>query len=50
MDNSEEHSQDRKESAPENRRQGPALPVRQVPQEKSETCQEPRPLVLPLTA
>src|SRR5207247_111672 len=43
----EEHSQDRKESPPENRRQGQALPVRQVPQEKPETYQDPRPLVLP---
>jgi hypothetical protein len=43
----EEHSQDRKESAPQNCRSRQTLPMRPVPQKKPETCQEPRSLVLP---
>jgi hypothetical protein len=43
----EEHSQDRKENAPENRREGQTLALRQVPKKKSETCQSFRPVVLP---
>jgi hypothetical protein len=42
-----EHSQDRKEGAPENCRERQTLPVRQVPQEKRKTCQITSPLVLP---
>ena len=42
----EVHSQDGKESSSENRRQRQALPMRQVPQEKSKTSQNTRPVVL----
>jgi hypothetical protein len=42
----EELSQDRKKGAPENRREGQTLPLRQVPQKKPETCQDTRTLVL----
>jgi hypothetical protein len=43
----EEHSQDRQEVTPEDRREGQTLPLRQVPEEKPETCNNSRPLVLP---
>jgi hypothetical protein len=39
--------QDWQKSAAENRRQRQALPLRQMPQEKPEICQNPSPLVLP---
>jgi hypothetical protein len=43
----EEHSQDRKAGASEDRSEGQTLPLRQVPQTKPETCNNARPLVLP---
>ena len=42
----EELSQDRKKGAPENCREGQTLLLRQVPQKKPETCQDPGPVVL----
>ena len=42
----EEHSQDRQENLTENRRERQTLPLRQVPQEKPETCKNTCPLVL----
>ena len=47
MTHVEEHSQDWKEVAPENRRERQTLPLRQVPQTKPETRKDSRPLVLP---
>ena len=46
-DGEEELSQDRQENTPENRREGQTLPLRHVPQEKSEAGESPSPLVLP---
>jgi len=43
----DEHSQDRKESTPENCHQGQTLPLRQMPQTKSEACENACSLVLP---
>ena len=43
----EEHLQERKANPTENRREGQTLPLRQVPQTKPETCENPSPLVLP---
>jgi hypothetical protein len=43
----EDLSQDRKKGAPENRRERQTLSLRQVSQEKSETCQDGCALVLP---
>ena len=47
MDDGEELSQDWKADAPEDRREGQAIPLRHVPQAKPETCKNSRPLVLP---
>jgi len=47
MDNGEELFQDREEDTPKNRREGQALPLRQVPQAQPEACQDAGPLVLP---
>ena len=47
MNNGEEHSQDRQEVTAQNRREGQAIPLRQVPQAKPETRQDTGTLVLP---
>jgi hypothetical protein len=46
-DDGQEYSQNRKESTPEDSRQGQTLPLRQVPQAKPETCENPGTMVLP---
>ena len=47
MDDREEHSQDRQEITAQNRREGQALPLRQVPEAKPEARQDAGPVVLP---
>src|ERR1700677_1261092 len=47
VSNGEEHSQNRQEGAPQNRREGQTIPLRKVPKKKPETCQNACTLVLP---
>ena len=44
--NAEEHSQNRQEITPENRREGQTLPLRQVPQAEPEASQDTGTVVL----
>jgi hypothetical protein len=47
MTDDEEHSQDRKEGSPQDRRERQTLPLRQVPQAQPAPDNNPRTLVLP---
>ena len=47
MDDGEAHFQDRQDSTRQNRGEGQTLPLRQMPEAKPETGQDPSPLDLP---